>query len=304
MTGSPAGERLLVPPATRLGPIHLSVTDPDRNLTVWRDLIGLQVVRRDEGAVHLGVGEQTLVVLYGSAARPAAEGFAGLYHVAIHVPTRADLARIILRLYSSNYPNYPTDHLATETTYLSDLDGNGIEITFETPERGRLTMAPNGQPAAQDVQGNFVPPTVGLDVQRVVRVLGTSPEITTPLGAGTKVGHVHLRVSDLEAALRFYRDVIGFEQQWYGPSIGMADVNLPDYVPHVIAINTWTSRGAPQAPAGSAGLRHYSIVLPAEADRAALRKRLAAASAPIEMRAGVLRTADPAGNQIHVLVAD
>src|SRR5579864_6512555 len=128
----------LVPATTRLGPVHIAVTEAEQALSVWRDLVGLTVLARDAEAIGLGTGERTLVVLHPGAKRGVVANTAGLYHVAIHVPTRKDLATAVARLFAKHFRNSPTDHLVTETTYLWDLDGNGIELTFETPGRGRL----------------------------------------------------------------------------------------------------------------------------------------------------------------------
>jgi len=253
--------------------------------------------------VRLGAGDRVLVVLHPEANRPVVERHTGLYHLAIHVPTRQDLARLILRLFAASYPNYPTDHTATETTYLSDPDGNGIEVTFETPERGRLVMSPSGQPAAQDAQGNFVSPTVGLDLNRVLGVLKKNEPLDVPVGAATRVGHIHLRVADIDPAMRFYRDLIGFEEQWYSPRVRMADVNLPNYVPHVIAFNTWESQGAGQAPEGYSGLRYFTIELANEDDLAAVRSRLDAAGVPVTGTPEGFFTSDPSGNRIVLTLA-
>ena len=96
------------------------------------------MLARDAEAISLGAGERPLVVLHPGALRGVVPNTAGLYHVAIHVPTRKDLATAVARLFAKRFRNSPTDHLVTETTYLWDLDSNGIELTFETPGRGRL----------------------------------------------------------------------------------------------------------------------------------------------------------------------
>src|SRR5258708_2050575 len=129
----------LVPSTTPLGPVHIAVTEAERALSVWRDLVGLTVVSREDERISLGAGERTLVVLHADAKRAVVPNTAGLYHVAIHLPARKDLATAVARLFAKRFRNSPTDHLVTETTYLWDLDGNGIELTFETPWRGILT---------------------------------------------------------------------------------------------------------------------------------------------------------------------
>lgn len=293
---------VLVPAATRLGAVHIAVTDGERSLKVWRDLLGLRVIRRDEAEIGLGVGQQELVVLRPGAKRPVVKRASGLYHVAIHVPTRADLARVIGRLFASRYPNSPTDHLATETTYLWDLDGNGIEVTFETPERGQFAII-DGQPVAIDPAGGLHSGRDPVDLDSLFAELAPGESLSAPLPDGSRVGHVHLHVADLDAAMRFYRDLIGFQEQMLVAQFQMGDVTLPNYVPHIIAFNTWAGVGVSPAPADASGLRFFTIRLP---DAAALEQviaRLDTAGVNTERTADGVFTHDPSQNRV-LLVAD
>src|SRR5262245_25782118 len=131
-------EQAIVPKGTHLGPVHIAVTDAERALSVWRDMVGLTVLSRSPRELVLGAGATPLIVLHPGAKRSVVANTSGLYHVAIHVPSRRDLAVVIARLFQNRFRNSPTDHLVTETTYLWDHDGNGIEMTFETPWRGKF----------------------------------------------------------------------------------------------------------------------------------------------------------------------
>jgi catechol 2,3-dioxygenase len=127
-----------IPDATRLGPVRLGVTDGERALAIWRDLVGLTELRRSGKDISLGAGGRELIVLETGAERPVVPNRSGLYHVAIHVPTRKELARVTARFMAARLRNSPTDHLVSEAVYAWDLDGNGIEMTFETPARGEM----------------------------------------------------------------------------------------------------------------------------------------------------------------------
>ncbi len=245
---------------TRLGPVHIAVTDAERALTVWRDLVGLSEIRRDERTIELGAGGRTLVVLHANAERPVVKNTSGLYHVAIHVPTRKDLARVTARLIAARYYNSPTDHLVSEAVYLWDLDGNGIEMTFETPSRGKLTSDGNDY-FGITTDGRRTSGRDPIDVRGLLGELAPGDDLAAPLPAATRIGHVHVHVSALDAAMDFYSRVIGFRRLMLAGRIGMGDVTM-DYPPHIIAFNTWAGVGAPQAPAGSAGLRWFTIVVP------------------------------------------
>ncbi len=141
-----------------------------------------------------------------------------------------------------------------------------------------------------------------MDLRSLFSELNEGESLAVPLPAGTRIGHVHLHVNSLEDAMRFYTDVIGFEYQMLGRGFGMADVTL-DYPPHIMAFNTWNGEGAPQAPPGHAGLRHFTIELPSPADLDAVTGRLRTAGAPVApLPGGAIETADPAGNRIRLVV--
>src|SRR5580765_2665536 len=216
----PAARPALLPANTRLGAVHLSVTDIPCALIVWRDLLGLTVLFQDEGEVRLGAGGKSLIVLHSGATGAVAPRTSGLYHVAIHVPSRVDLARVLGRLFANRYYNAPTDHLVTETTYLWDPDGIGIEVTFETPERGDFIMI-DGQFAAIDRAGNYHSGREALDLDSVLGELSEGETLAAPLPDGIRVGHVHLHVADLDASMRFYSKLLGFQEQFQMPSIQM-----------------------------------------------------------------------------------
>ena len=292
----------LVPVETRLGPVRLAVKDTSRALEVWHDLLGPAILGEEEGAIRLGAGYRTLVILEPGAARPVVPHTSGLYHVAIHVPTRGDLARVIGRLFAARYPNSPTDHLVTETTYLSDPDGNGIEITFETPWRGRFATV-NGQPMVVDTAGNILTGREPVDLDSLFGELGERMDLSEMLPTGTIVGHVHLHVPDLGAAMHFYRDVLGFQGQFFEPRSRAGDVNLPGYVPHIIAFNTWAGEGVLPAPAGASGLRHFTVVLPDQDALVAIVGRLEAAGVPATEVTGGLLMRDPGQNAILLTIA-
>ena len=299
---APAPAKILVPAGTRLGPVHIAVTDAGKALSVWRDMAGLSVLGRDADSISLGAGKETLVVLHPGAKRPVVTNTSGLYHVAIHVPTRRDLAVAVARLFQNRFRNSPTDHLVTETTYLWDFDGNGIELTFETPWRGRLVFD-DGRFEGIDSNGKPHSGREAVDLNSLFDELKDGEDLNVPLPAGTRVGHVHVHVANLDDAMRFYADVIGFGRQMLSRSFHMGDVVL-DYPPHILAFNTWAGEGAPQAPPDSAGLRWFTIEVPEGPALEAMRDRLVKAGAAVSGTDGVLETADPAGNRLRVVVGN
>jgi catechol 2,3-dioxygenase len=128
-----------------------------------------------------------------------------------------------------------------------------------------------------------------------------------PIPNGTTVGHVHLHVADLESALNFYRDVIGFEIHTRMDQIGMIDMHAGGRFPHRLAFNVWQGRGAPQRPAGTAGMRHFTIRFDTPVALAAALRRAMDSTGPADQRSAASGTdpaevRDPAGNVVHLTV--
>ncbi|WP_417310512.1 VOC family protein [Devosia sp.] len=291
----------LLPLTTRFGAVRIAVTDRDRALAIWRDTVGLELIGEDPEALHLGVGTTELITLELGAARPVAEHTLGLYHVAIHVPTRADLAQMAVRALKNRVRISPTDHLVSEAIYLWDYDNNGIEITFETPERGRIGGPEEGAYAVAH-DGTSHSGREPIDLDDLLGELGPAPVLQPAMPAGTRIGHVHLHVTDLEQAMHYYRDGIGFGGLFIMRRFGMGDTGL-DYMPHALAFNIWAGPSAAQPPAGSAGLRYLQIVLPDQAALDAARTRLQSVGAPVTDTNEGLTSKDPAGNEVRLTVA-
>lgn len=291
----------ILPLATSLGPVHITVTDRAKALAIWQDVVGLDLLSEAGNELTLGAGGKPLIVLETGAARPVVPRTIGLYHVAIHVPQRADLAQMALRALQRNVRISPTDHLVSEAIYLWDLDGNGIEITFETPWRGTLGDPDKGQTYAVTSEGKPHSGRDPIDLNGLLGELGPSPVLAARMPAGTRIGHVHVHVNDLGIAMHFYRDVLGFAGFLLITSFGMGDVGL-DYMPHTIAFNIWSGPNAGLPSAGAAGLRWFTIVVPDATALAGVKARLAEVEAPVSSIEGGIETQDPFGNRIRVLV--
>ena len=262
MNHTPPTTRPLAETAAELatfGPVHLDVTDAERSLAFWRDLIGLQVSHREDGAVELGADGETLVVLHPDATSPARRGHAGLYHLAIHLPDEPEFARVLARLLASRAPIAPTDHVMSKAIYIDDPDGLGLELTLETPERlGSMRITGPGMEGIEifDSAGRRRSGRDPLDLREVLNTL-PDDDIARALPSGTKIGHMHLHVGDIAAGHRFYRDDLGFiDANDFGSGV---DFHANGRFKHRMAINTWQGVGVSQPPAGTAGLRHFTI---------------------------------------------
>jgi catechol 2,3-dioxygenase len=231
----------------RLGPIDLTVTDLDRSIGFYQDALGLKIHRREDPVAALGTGGDDLLVLHEDQnARPAGR-HAGLFHFALLFPTREDLARALQRLAVTHTPiSGASDHGVSEAIYLSDPDGNGIELYSDRP---REAWPPPG-PGAR--VGMFTEP---LDVESLLRLV-EGQEPVPQAGPGLGLGHMHLHVGDLAEAVRFYRDRLGLEEMARYP--GAAFLARDGYHHH-LGLNTWRGEGVPPAPPDAVGLRRWTF---------------------------------------------
>jgi catechol 2,3-dioxygenase len=277
----------VIPGSAHIGAVHLTVSDLGRSARFYRDRLGFALHALEAPRATLGAGGPDLLVVEADAHAPRAERTTGLYHFAILVPSRAELARSLRALAEGRVDlQGAADHGVSESLYLADPDGNGIEIYRDRPREewpfvaGRLRMV-----------------TDPLDLHALASEAAFSD---AALAERTTIGHVHLRVADLAASERFYVDVLGFElTQRFGPAALF--VAAGGYHHHV-GMNTWDSAGAPPPPAGAIGLRHFEVVLPDRAAVEAVTVRARAAGLPVEDVDGAALVRDPSSNGILLAV--
>ena len=278
-----------IDPRTSIGAVRLVVADLDDVADFYLEAIGLRPLEREQSEiVRLGTGEDAapLVELVGDpSAPPRPPHTTGLYHLAIVVPTRADLARALQRVADAGWRlTGASDHLVSEALYLSDPEGNGIEIYRDRPrEQWRYR------------DGAIQMSTEPLDLDGVLGELSRE-DAGAGMPAGTRMGHVHLNVADLTAAETFYSGALGFDVTVRGYP-GALFVSAGGYHHH-IGLNTWTGEGAPPPPPLSRGLRWFEIRLPGEAQLAAEEDRLRAAGFEPERVDGGVSVNDPSGNGV------
>jgi catechol 2,3-dioxygenase len=244
---APGDER--IDPALSLGPVHLSVADLDRSERYYREVLGLDFGRGAPGLATVAAQGKELIHLREiKGAAPAPDSSPGLYHFALLVPTRADLANFARHILAGRHRIQGTaDHLVSESFYLSDPDRHGIEVYADRPrsawqwDRNTVRMA--------------VDP---LDLKSLLLEPEKAPIRETGLPAGTVVGHVHLRVADLAAAQGFYADVLGLD---ITASLPGALFAAAGGYHHHFGLNIWHSRDGAPAPAQSAQLERIEIRL-------------------------------------------
>jgi catechol 2,3-dioxygenase len=264
------------------------VADLDRSRRFYERTIGLRATERDDGTLSLGVSDDpALIELRGdSSAARLNRRAPGLYHLAILMPARRDLAFALARLASTRWPlDGASDHLVSEALYLSDPDGNGIEIYRDRPRDEWPRSGDQLQMA-----------TLPLDLDDVVGELRAVSELQESAPPGTRIGHVHLQVADLRAAEDFYNGVLGFDVMVRGYP-GALFVSAGGYHHH-IGLNTWHSAGASPAPAGSLGLRSFTVELPDQNGLDAVLAQIEAAGVRHERRPDGFLVRDPFANAV------
>lgn len=248
-----------------MGRVALTVNDLDRVAAFYERAVGLHPIARDAGSLTLGAGEEVLLELRrDTAARRRTPREAGLFHTAFLLPSRADLGRWLKHAAADRVPLVgASDHAVSEALYLTDPEGNGIEIYADRPRRDW-----------QWRNGQVDMPSETLDLPALAAAAGNAAWRGFP--AGARVGHVHLQVGAIGPAEEFYSGLIGLDVTCRYPG---GSFFAADGYHHHLATNVWNSRGAGPRSFPSTGLAAFEIRLP-PARLDAIRSRAGLAAAP------------------------
>jgi catechol 2,3-dioxygenase len=275
-----------IDPATQVGVVTISVSDLDRSIDFYTNVLGFKVLKRSGDTAVLGAGGTpllTLKELSGADSSPARA--TGLYHFAILFPTRRDLGRALRHLLQAGHPMPGQgDHAVSEALYLSDPDGNGIELYRDRP-----------RDAWKWSDGTVYMTTGPVDIRGLLADAEADDEPWTGYPQGTRMGHIHLQVADIDQAERFYHDILGFDIVAKMPSAIF--LSAGGYHHHIGA-NTWNSLGASARPKGATGLEFFVLELPSDNARQAVIKRLDDAGIRHEQVGGDLVVHDPWQNRV------
>jgi catechol 2,3-dioxygenase len=248
----------------KVGSPVLRVRDIDKIVMFYETKLGLQVKRRHQddygnavyelGFVHIDYPEDSLLQLHHDPnAKNASPHSAGLFHFAILVPNRESLASTYLALKNSGvYYDGFADHLVSESLYLRDPENNGIEIYRDRPARDW----------PRDSEGNIMMDTLPLNLQSIAaemdRLESENP-VAFPIGA--RIGHMHLKVTNLERSIKFYHKILGFDITVDWRSMGAAFLSAGGYHHHV-GMNTWHSMNGKFHSNDVLGLENFTITVP------------------------------------------
>ena len=273
-----------LPPLTRVGVIRLRVANLILMRGFYEDVMGLEPLQQDSRNAILGIDGRPIVELISLPGGNFGANRPGLFHLAILLPERAWLGAWLRHYLKAGYQlTGASDHLVSEALYLNDPEGNGIEIYRDRPRdqwkgaNGEIQMATN----RLDLQALFQESEIG--------------EWTGKMPAGSRLGHVHLQVNDLGAALQFYRDVIGLQRMVSYPG---AEFLAAGGYHHHLGINTWNSAAAATRSEDLLGLDSFSLLLPDETARDKVVNDVSQNGIDLQIVNNIPVVADPAGNRL------
>jgi catechol 2,3-dioxygenase len=272
-------------PITFVGQVNLKVQNLQRSLAFYKEVIGFKVLEQTERSAALSAdGKNVLLSIeQPNNVVPKQGRTTGLYHYALLLPKRSDLATIVQYFLEIGLQFGSSDHLVSEALYLSDPDGNGIEIYVDRDPSEWSWQNDQVEMAVDPV--NFPDLLAG----------GKQPS-WNGLPAGTVMGHIHLHVSELKKTEEFYIKGLGFDvvNRYGAQALFIADGKYH----HHIGLNTWNGVGAPPPPPNSVGLESYTLVLANEEKLNKIITQLKSIGASVQQENGSYVTSDPSGNRI------
>ena len=264
--------------------VEIKVSNIERSIRFYTEIIGFHVLQQTATATTLTAdGTHALLTLVqpDEPVRPNGAR-TGLYHFALLLPTRSDLAHILTHFANNGVRFGAADHDVSEALYLDDPDGNGIEIYYDRPAE---------QWTWDNTRVHMV--TEHLNIPSILQ---DTTDTWTGLPEGTVMGHIHLSVADLRATEQFYTKGLQYNVvSRFGPQALF--ISTGKYHHH-IGLNTWHSANAPKLHANEVGLSNFTLQLDSERQEQALKTSLQAIGAPVLEMEGGFQTIDPSGNVI------
>ncbi|MFC2947457.1 VOC family protein [Virgibacillus sediminis] len=282
-------EKFFRSPATHVGQVNINVTDLDRSLAFYQEVVGFNVLEKSGNTVSLTAdgSRPLLTIVEPEGALPKEERKTGLFHFAILLPSRSDLSSFLTHLIKSGQTLQlgASDHHVSEALYFNDPDGNGIEVYRDRPSGEWEWSGGKVKMVTEPLNGDSL--------------VAESDREWHGLPQKTVMGHIHLHVANLTDAEVFYKHGLGFDIVTTYP--GALFISTAGYHHH-IGLNIWNGEGAGKPSTNSAGLRWYSLVFPDGKARQEAVDRLEQAEFNVEKAGDAYRVEDPSGNKIHLIV--
>lgn len=273
---------------TFVGHVKLKVENLARSLTYYQEVIGFKLLEQTATTAKLTTDGKTSVLSLEQPenVEPKQGRTTGLYHFALLLPHRSDLANLVNHFIKNSIRIGSSDHLVSEALYLTDPDGNGIEIYIDR------------DPSEWSWNNGEVAMTV--DPLNFEDLLSGSKQENSwnGLPAGTVMGHIHLHVSELKKTEKFYSTGLGFDvvSRFGAQALFISTGNYH----HHIGLNTWNGVGAPTPPVNSTGLESFTLILPNEGVRDQVAANLKNIGASVTKENDKFITVDPSGNRIQL----
>jgi catechol 2,3-dioxygenase len=279
-----------IPATTHLGEVSLRISNLDRSIQFYTEVVGLKLLERsDKVATLTADGKQSLLRLeqLTDAVTMPVRSTSGLYHFAILLPDRKSLGLALRNLAESGIEIGQGDHLVSEAFYISDPDQNGIEIYAD---RARDTWK-------RDADNNYIMSSDPVDVESLFALATNEPWQGLP--AGTVIGHVHFHVRSLEESRRFYTGVLGFDIVGNFANMSALFVSAGGYHHH-IGLNIWAGTGAPVNPANATGIDYFTIIYDGKEQLEQAIEQLRQSNTSIEQQGKDWFTVDPQNIRIRL----
>ena len=272
-------------PTTFVGHVKIKVENLERSLTFYQDILGFDILEKTNSTAILTTDGKTSILSLEQPENviPKQGRTTGLYHFAILLPERSDLANIVVHFVEKGIRFAASDHLVSEALYLDDPDGNGIEIYSDR------------DPSVWKWDSNEVAmTTIRLDIQNLLTSIKPG-EKWEGMPQGTVMGHIHLHVAELEKTEEFYIKGLGLGvvNRFAGQALFMSDEKYH----HHVAINVWNGVGAPKPAENSVGLESFTLIFADEQKRQETINNLQEIAAPVIEEKNQWITQDPSGNQ-------
>ncbi len=274
-----------------IGKMHYNVSNLERASFFFEQALGMKQLEKTPRSITLGTeSDHALLVLHQVNNPPPRKKTTGLFHVAIRFPHREDLAKLIYHLVNNQVEiQGVAEHGVSEAIYLTGPEDMGIELTCDR----------DYDEWPIDEEGNLDMLTEELDVENLMMTIAGKSKKWTGLPAGTTIGHIHLKVADLEKTAEFYT-ALGLEitQEYGEQALFFAS---GDYHHHV-GVNTWESAGADPLPPDTAGLNSFEIIFPDRVSLDNLVKHLEELQISYKEDQGSIALVDPNGIHVQLIV--
>lgn len=283
----------VLPSELKLGVVKLYVSNLERSIQFYQDIVGLKLGRSDGTNAELtidGIAPFLLLEELPQANVTPRRSAACLYHFAILLPNRKALGSSLGNLIASGIHIGQADHLVSEALYITDPDYNGIEIYCDRP---RSTWR-------RDAQGNYIMASDPIDWEGLLKEAEGMPWNGLP--AGTVMGHIHFHVKNLEKSKAFYCEALGFEIAADARETMRALFISAGGYHHHIGLNVWAGEEAPSRQANGTGLVYYTLVFPSVQSRDEAVDRLKRSGAHASVKDEAVIVLDPSDIQVRLIV--